>query len=108
MARISLNDLHFFLNRRFWRYSLLFEKTIWLRIAYAAECCLLGLRPGQAEERYIASDRGCKKSNNLWVVLVHTLTRYATELPVLCWRVSGVVSSNQQGARHEFIRELQS
>ena len=93
MAKNSLVDLHSFLNRYFWRIELLFEKASCLRIFCAAGCCLSVLRPEQAKKEPTVLNRGEEKSYHPWLVLVHALTRHATELPGLCWRVGGVVLS---------------
>ncbi len=43
MAEDSLNDLHFFLNCRFWQIELLIAEHTWLHIYYAVKGCLSGL-----------------------------------------------------------------
>ncbi len=52
MAEDSLNDLHFFLNRRSWQIELLIAKNAWLHIYYAVKDSLSGLYFRQAHREF--------------------------------------------------------
>ncbi len=105
MARSSLYDLHFFLNRRFWRIKLLIAKSAWLHIDYAVGCCLSGLYFRQADKGFdrdpitqVKKRGGIHRRRSQFMHQCGMRPGFRSSWPM---PVGGVVLSTQPGRSHE-------
>lgn len=103
MAKDSLYDLQFFLNRWFRRVEFPFDKSAGLPVHQVVECCLPGFQRAAIQSSSIPEVS--KESDRVsGAIFGHTPVRQATRIPRGRLRAGGVVFATSTGRRHDTTR----